>query len=78
MAGKDSSVRPSVQDLDLDELELRVRKALGIAMALSESSNDEHDRFAAEAIVDYLSDAKMILEAAPRLEALEAPEATLQ
>lgn len=78
MAGNDSTVRPSVQDLDLDELELRVRKALGIAVALSEAASDEHDRHAAEAIVDNLSRAKEMLEANAGSEQHEAHEGRLQ
>jgi len=54
---------PSAQDLDLEQLDLCVRKALGVAVVLSEKpGGDEHDRYAAEAIGDNLQKAKKILE----------------
>lgn len=53
--------RPAVQDLDIEEIENSVSKALGVAMALSELGGDEHNARAAEAIADQLHEAKRLL-----------------
>ena len=53
--------RPAVKDLDIEEIEHSVSKALGVAMALSELGGDEHNARAAEAIADQLHVAKLLL-----------------
>lgn len=53
-----------LEGADLETLHGSVRKALGIALALGErvGGGDDHDKFAAQAIGDLLTEAREILE----------------
>jgi hypothetical protein len=56
-------VATSLNAIEMEELHDSVRKALGIALAMSEAHDvDEHNRFTACAIVDYLKSAQRMLE----------------